>query len=133
MVSSVTSSSSQLPLLAIWESCLTACYVIMKSQVSKLCQAAYYRLHIIHSKGDCLTHHATELVVHFLVISRLDYGNSLLYGLPDQLLDKLQRVQNAAARVMVKASRYHHVTQIVETLRWLPVLYRIQYKTLLTT
>ena len=38
---------------------------------------------------------------HALVISRLDYGNSLLYGLPDLLLDKLQRAQNAAARVVV--------------------------------
>ena len=67
------------------------------------------------------------------VISRLDYGNSLLYGLPDLLLDKLQRAQNAAARVVLKASRYDHVTPILETLHWLPVRYRIQYKIILTT
>ena len=47
--------------------------------------------------------HATELLIHSLVISRLDYGNGLLYGVSDKLLDKLQRVQNAAARVVVKA------------------------------
>ena len=105
----------------------------MKSQVSKMCQAAYYHLHRIRSKRDFLTQHATELLVHFLFISRLDYGNSLLYGLPDQLLDKLHRVQNAAARVVVKASRYDHVTPMFETLGWLPMRYRIQYKILLTT
>ena len=55
-------------------------------------------------------------------------GNSLLYGLPYLLLDKLQRAHNAAARVMVKVSRYNHVTQILESLHWLPVRYRIQYK-----
>ena len=60
----------------------------MKSQVSKLCQAAYYHLHRIRAIRDCLTQHATELLFHALVISRLDYGNSLLYGLPDLLLDK---------------------------------------------
>ena len=105
----------------------------VKSQVSKLCQTAYYHLHIIRAIRDCLTQHATERLVHTLVISRLDYGNSLLYGLPDLLLDKLQRAQNAAARVVVKASRYDHLTPILEALRWLPVRHRIQYKIILTT
>ncbi|KAI0231603.1 Protein phosphatase 1 regulatory subunit 21 [Lamellibrachia satsuma] len=79
----------------------------MKSQVSKLCQVAYFHLHRIRSIRDCLTQHATELLVHSLVISPLDYGNGLLYGVPDQLLDKLQRVQNVAARIVVRASRIH--------------------------
>ena len=70
----------------------------VKFQESKLCRAAYYYLHRIHSIRDCLTQHATELLAHSFVISRLEYGNSLLYGLPDQLLDKLQRVQNLPAR-----------------------------------
>ncbi|KAI0238763.1 hypothetical protein LSAT2_010481, partial [Lamellibrachia satsuma] len=51
------------------------------------------------------------------------YGNGLLYGVPDQLLDKLQRVQNVAARIVVRASRYDHITPILETLHWLPVRY----------
>jgi len=105
----------------------------MKSQVSRLCQTAYYHLHKIRAIRDCLTQHATELLVHALVISRLDYGNSLLYGLPDVLLDKRQRAHNAAARVAMKACRYDHVTPILETLHWLPVQYRIQYTIILTT
>ena len=84
----------------------------IKSQVSKLCQAAYYHLHIIRSIRHCLIQNASEFLVHALVMSRLDYGNSLLYGLPDLLLDKLQRAQHAAARVVVKANRYDHVTSI---------------------
>ena len=67
----------------------------MKSQVSKLCQAAYYHLHRIRAIRDCLTQHATDILVHAPVISQLDYG----------LIDKLQRAQNTAARVVVKASR----------------------------
>ena len=80
-----------------------------------------------------MTQHATRLLVHSLVISRLDYGNGLLYGVPDQLLDKLQRVQNVAARIVVRASRYDHITYILETLHWLPVRYRIEYKVVLMT
>ena len=74
-----------------------------------------------------------ELLVHSLVISQLDYGNGLLYDVPDQLLDKLQRVQNVAARIVVRASRYDHITSILETLHWLPVQYRIEYKVVLMT
>ena len=64
----------------------------LKSQVSKLCRFFYIRR--IRSIRDCLTQHATELLIHSLIISRLDYGNGLLYGVSDKLLDKLQRVQN---------------------------------------
>ena len=96
-------------------------FLLTCASCSKLCQAAYYHLHRIRAIRDSLTQHATELLVHVLVISRLDYGNSLLYGLPDLLSDKLPRAQNAAARVVVKASHYDHVTPILETLHWLPV------------
>ena len=89
----------------------------------------------LHCRQVCvdLTQHATELLIHSLVISRLDYGNGLLYGVPDKLLDKLQRVQNVAARVVVKASRYDHITPILKSLHWLPIRYRTEYKLLLLT
>ena len=105
----------------------------MKSQVSKLCQVAYFQLHRIRSIRDCLTQHATEFQVHSLFISRLDYENGLLHDVLDLSLDKLQRVQNMAARIVVRASRHDHITTIVYTLRWLPVRYRIEYKVVLMT
>lgn len=54
----------------------------MTSQVLKLCQIAYFHLDRIRSTRDCLTQPATELLVHSLVTSRLDYGNGLQYGVP---------------------------------------------------
>ena len=105
----------------------------LKYQVPKLCQVAFFYIRRIRSIRHCLTQHATELLIHSLVISRLDYGNGLLYGVSDKLLDKLQRVQNVAARVVVKASRYDHVTPILKTLHWLPIRYRTEYKLLLLT
>ena len=54
---------------------------------------------------------------------------SLLSGCPQYLLDKLQKVQNAAARFVCKAKKSDHIRPILETLHWLPVTHRIQYKT----
>ena len=93
----------------------------MKSQGSKFCQAAYYHLLRIHAIRDCLTQHATELLVHALVISRLDYGNSLLYGLPDSVIRQAADSTKRSSLSCGKASRHDHVTQILETLHWLPV------------
>ena len=52
----------------------------------------------------------------------------LLSGCPQYLLDKLQKVQNAAARLVCKAKKSDHIHPILETLHWLPVTHCIQYK-----
>ena len=75
----------------------------------------------------------TVIIVQALVISRLDYCNSLLCGLPTILIKRLQRVQNAAARVIAKAGRRDHISPILFKLHWLPVEFRIKYKILLLT
>ena len=68
-----------------------------------------------------------------LVISRVVYCNALVYGVPKRLLYKLQRVQNTAARVITRVSRRQHITPVLQTLHWLPVTYRVQYKLLTLT
>ena len=65
------------------------------------------------------------------MISRLDYGNALLYGLPASAIQRLQRVQNSAARVITRMKKHQHITPTLESLHWLPVHYRVQYKVLL--
>ena len=68
-----------------------------------------------------------------LTKSRVDYCNSLLYGLPAYQFDKLQRVQNAAARLIFQESKYCHVRPLLYNLHWLPVKFRIDFKILLLT
>jgi len=54
-------------------------------------------------------------------------------GLPGTLLLKLQKVQNAAARIITKTARYEHITPVLMELHWLPINRRIEYKVLLYT
>jgi len=61
-------------------------------------------------------------------VSRVDYCNSVLAGLPLTTLEPLQRVQNAAARLVLSLNLRDHVKPALKQLHWLPVVYRIQYK-----
>ena len=65
------------------------------------------------------------------VTSRLDNGNALLYGISEYLLAKLQRVQNAADRLITRTKKQEHITPVLVSLHWLPIKQRIQYKLLL--
>ena len=59
-----------------------------------------------------LTRETTEMIVHALVASKLDYCNSLLYGLPKFLIAKLQSVQNSAARLVCMTRKFDHITRL---------------------
>ena len=80
-----------------------------------------------------LSHDNLNCIVNAFVISRMDYCNSILYGLPKLEHDKLQRIQNIAARLIAGTKRKEHITPTLKDLHWLPVKSRIVFKILLLT
>ena len=78
-----------------------------------------------------LSHHSTKVLVHALVTCKIDFCNSLLFGLPKHQIQRLQYVLNSAARIVSLTRKYDHITPIMMELHWLPVEQRIKYKILL--
>ena len=74
---------------------------------------------------------SAEVAVRAFIASKLDYCNALLYGLPKYQLQRLQYVQNTAARVVLQVSKFQHITPVLCELHWLPIQYRIIFKILL--
>ena len=108
-------------------------HLTMAEQVSSVCKACYVQIRTISRVRRFLSQEATESLVNALVTSRLDNCNSLLYGLPDYMVRRLQKIQNHAAKLIVQKKKSDHVTPILYNLHWLPISYRIQYKVLLLT
>ena len=82
-------------------------------------------------KSKYLSEESTKILVHAFVTSHLDYCNSLPCGLPQYQYDRLQRVLNAAARVVCLIPKFDHITPVLIGLHWLPVRYRVIFKLLL--
>ncbi|XP_061590906.1 uncharacterized protein LOC133456448 [Cololabis saira] len=102
-----------------------------KPYVNQVCKIAFFHLRNIAKIRKILSQRDAEKLVHAFVSSRLDYCNVLLAGCPSNLLNRLQLIQNAAARVLTGISRRDHVSPVLVSLHWLPVKFRIQFKILL--
>ena len=108
-------------------------HLTMKEFVAKTCQSCYLYLRDISSIRNSLNTDAATQLVHSLVASRIDYCNALILGCTQQLISKLQRVLNMAARVVL-SRRCHQFTDskaMLHHLHWLPVAERIKFKMLL--
>ena len=105
----------------------------MHEHIKKTCSSSFFHSYNIRRIRKYLSRKTTESLVHAFVSSKLDFCNSLLYGLPDVHIAKFQRVQNAAARLLVGLPRFCHITPVLCDLHWLPIRYRINFKILLLT
>ena len=105
----------------------------MKDHITDVSRKSFYHLRNISSISKFLTLDAAKTVIQALVCSRLDINNSLYYGLPVTQIQRLQRVQNAAARLVLQWKKFDHITPGLRELHWLPVRYRIRFKILVLT
>ena len=79
------------------------------------------------------TDKAVKTLCQSVVISRLDYCNSVCVGLPMKTIHRLQLAHNSAARVVTKSFKFEHITPVLRDLHWLPILKQIQLKIMVLT
>ena len=105
----------------------------MTKHVNNICKNAFLSIRNIGRLRKYLDQSTTEKLVHAFITSKLDLCNSLLAGLPDSELSKLQSVQNTAARLVNRSKKCEHITPVLQRLHWLPVKARIDFKILVLT
>jgi hypothetical protein len=105
----------------------------MNQHVTALIRSCNAQLRTIGQARKYLTKNATEKVLHAFLSSRLDNANSLLYGLPGHQIQRLQHVQNTAARILTRAKKNEHISPVIRSLHWLPVSKRVDFKILVLT
>ena len=124
----VTSATTACNIGAIFD-----CHLSMNHQISSICQSCYIHLRNINKIRNFLSDDATERLVCAFISSKLDYLNSLLYGLPKYQIRRLQLIQNNAARIITRTKKCVSITPTLVSLHWLPVESRIEYKIILIT
>ncbi|KAK7102473.1 hypothetical protein V1264_020687 [Littorina saxatilis] len=101
----------------------------MDKHITNMCRSAYTEIRKISSIRHLLFFDATKTLVCSLILSKFDYCNALLTGIPQHLTDKLQKVQNTAARLIFRAKKHDHIQPLMQQLHWLPISSRIIHKT----
>ncbi len=115
--STITPSTSVRNLGVIFDDQLT-----FKVHIAKTARSCRFAQHNIGKIRPSFTQHSAQLLVQALVISRLDYCNALLAGLPSCKIKPFQIIQNAAARLVFSEPKRAHCTPLFISLHWLPVM-----------
>ena len=105
----------------------------MQTHVNSVCRSCFHSIRSIGRIRSMLNYQSTKNIVQASVISELDYCNSLLYGIPQYLSNKLLRVQRTAARLISRVKKYDSITPTMKALHWLPISYRVQFKLMCLT
>ena len=100
----------------------------MRTHVTRTVSSCFAVLRQIRSIRRSVSQSVLQSLVVSLVLSRLDYGSATLAGLPVRLLDRLQSVLNAAARLVYGCRKYDHVTPLLRSLHWLRVPERVTFR-----
>ena len=100
----------------------------LSDHMTYICKSSYHYLRNNRTIRPYLTVSSAKTIVHSVISAKLDYCNSLFIDIPDYLITKLQRVQNAAARIILNLKKYDSITPHLMKLHWLPVRQLIIYK-----
>ena len=109
-------------------------FMNLEPHITQVCMVAYMHLSNARKIRNMLTDETASQLIHAFITSRIDYCNSILYGMPDTILSDLQRIQNTATRILTKCGDRNYLSiNLLKKLHWLPVRQQITYKILILT
>jgi hypothetical protein len=103
-------------------------HLTFSNHISALTSSCFYHIRDLKRIRKCLTDKTASLIATSLIHTKLDYCNSLFLNLPSCLIDRLQLIQNAAARAVSRTKRLDHITPVLKSLHWLRIRERILFK-----
>ncbi len=107
--------------------------ICFNSHVKSVVRSCFFHLRNIAQIRSLVSKKEMEMLVHAFISSRLDYCNVLYTCLNKSSLERLQVVQNTAARLLTSSSKRSHITPVLKDLHWLPIAFREQFKILVIT
>jgi hypothetical protein len=102
----------------------------LKEHIKNKCKTAINNIRVISRIRNFIDMETAKLLSSALVLSHLDFSNSVLCGLPTGTIDMLQRVQNWSAKVVLRRAKSSNSLDALQTLHWLPIKERIDFKIL---
>ena len=100
----------------------------MDKHISSVVKTCFHQLREFRHIRSFIPKSAAIIFANAFIHSRIDYCNSLFYGLPKYSINRLKKIQNSVARIVTRTSRSSHITPVLKSLHWLPVQYRINFK-----
>ena len=127
---SITIGNAQIPLMQSVKNFgfKLVCHLTMNAHVSNIARTCYFELRRVSSIHRFLTSTATASFVSAFVLSRIDYCNLLLFGSTHDVTSHLQRIQNYAARLILRLPKASNMSTHLKSLHWLHVKVRSTYK-----
>ena len=100
----------------------------MKEHISAVCSKGFHQLYRLRQIRRYVDNDTMCTLVHAFVTSHLDYGNVMFYNLPQSQICRLQRLQNAPARLILRKRKFDSARECLKELHWLPVHRRVEFK-----
>lgn len=107
------------------------CRLKLDAQIGAVVKTSFFQLRQLAKVKPFLSRHDFEILIHAFITARLDYCNALCSGHSKSLMAQLQLVQNAAACLLTGTRKFAHISPILQSLHWLPVHFRTDFKILL--
>uniref|UniRef100_A0A8C6NJ32 Reverse transcriptase domain-containing protein n=1 Tax=Nothobranchius furzeri TaxID=105023 RepID=A0A8C6NJ32_NOTFU len=104
------------------------CDLKFEHQIKAVVKSGFFHLRQLAKIKPILSQQHFETVIHAFVTTRLDYCNALYIGVSASCISHLQRVQNAAARLLTGTRKFEHISPVLASLHWLPISFRIHFK-----